>query len=84
MVLAEGDVLLPEIFSKELDVGDGCDKVDDFFTGFSLKAAQKVFEKRLIVKALNETGGNRTKASRLLEISHPSLLSKIKSYDILL
>ncbi len=84
VVLAEENVILPENLPQELDVGDGCDKVDDFFTGFSLKAAQKVFEKRLIVKALNETGGNRTKASRLLEISHPSLLSKIKSYDILL
>jgi two-component system response regulator AtoC len=84
MVLAEGNVILPENLPQELDVGDGCDKVDDFFTGFSLKVAQKVFEKRLIAKALNETGGNRTKAARLLEISHPSLLSKMKSYDILL
>jgi two-component system response regulator AtoC len=84
MVLAEGNVILPENLPQELDVGDGSDKVDDFFTGFSLKVAQKVFEKRLIAKALNETGGNRTKAARLLEISHPSLLSKMKSYDILL
>ena len=84
LILAEGNVILPENLPQELDVGDRCDKADDLFTGFSLKAAQKVFEKKLIVKALNETGGNRTKAARLLEISHPSLLSKMKSYDILL
>jgi two-component system response regulator AtoC len=82
VVLAEGNVLLPENLPQELDVGDGGENVDDLFTGFSLKDAQKVFEKRLIIKALHETGGNRTKAARLLEISHPSLLSKMKSYDI--
>lgn len=50
--------------------------------GFSLKAAQRVMEKKLIIQALQETGGNRTQAARLLEISHPSLLSKIKTYEI--
>jgi two-component system response regulator AtoC len=39
-------------------------------------------EKKLIIQALQETGGNRTQAARLLEISHPSLLSKIKTYEI--
>jgi len=33
-------------------------------------------------QALEETGGNRTQAAKLLEISHPSLLSKIKTYEI--
>ena len=54
------------------------------FEGYSLKEAQKMLEKHLITKALEETGGNRTKAIQLLEISHPSLLSKIKAYDIAL
>jgi two-component system response regulator AtoC len=36
----------------------------------------------MIQKALAAAGGNRTKAARLLEISHPSLLSKMKSYGI--
>ncbi len=49
---------------------------------FSIKAAQKKLEKALIEKALKQTGGNRTRASKLLEISHPSLLSKIKEYGI--
>jgi two-component system response regulator AtoC len=50
--------------------------------GFSLKTAQREIERRLITRALQETGGNRTHAARLLEISHPSLLSKIKVYGI--
>jgi two-component system response regulator AtoC len=36
----------------------------------------------MIIRALQETGGNRTHAARLLEISHPSLLNKIKLYEI--
>ncbi len=39
-------------------------------------------EKEMITKALKATESNRTQASRLLEISHPSLLSKIKAYKI--
>jgi two-component system response regulator AtoC len=52
------------------------------FDGYSLKVAQKLMEEKLITKALKETVGNRTQAARLLEISHPSLLSKIKLYNI--
>ena len=50
--------------------------------GYSIKDAQKAMEKELIVKALKSTAGNRTQAARLLEISHPSLLSKMKLYEI--
>ena len=39
-------------------------------------------EKDLITRALQKTGGNRTQSARLLEISHPSLLSKMKLYEI--
>ena len=50
-------------------------------TGFSLKKAQKIMERELIVKVLKQTGGNKMAASRLLEISYPSLLSKIKEIE---
>ena len=36
----------------------------------------------MIIKALKATDSNRTQAARLLEISHPSLLSKMKIYNI--
>ena len=49
----------------------------------SLKVNTKVLEKGLIRRALRETGNNRTRAARLLEISHPTLLSKMKAYKIL-
>lgn len=57
---------------------------EQFFTGFSLKEAQKIMAEKIITKALQETGGNRLQASKLLEISYPSLLSKIKEYHIVI
>jgi len=82
LVLTEGDVLLPEHFPAASGQRSGEDASDMLFDGYSLKVAQKLMEEKLITKALKETGGNRTQASRLLEISHPSLLSKIKTYKI--
>jgi two-component system response regulator AtoC len=82
MVIAEDSQLFPEHLPSELIQRDKANPADAHLGGFSLKDAQKVLEKNLITQALKETGGNRTQASRLLEISHPSLLSKIKAYDI--
>jgi two-component system response regulator AtoC len=41
-----------------------------------------VLEKALIERALRETDNNRTRAAKLLGISHPTLLSKMKTYGI--
>jgi two-component system response regulator AtoC len=82
MVLSEEALLLPEHFPPEFGQRFGANQLNDVFNGYSLKAAQKLMEKNLITSALTHTGGNRTQAARLLEISHPSLLSKIKSYNI--
>jgi two-component system response regulator AtoC len=81
-VLTENTILLPENFPSELGEESKMGKMDDWFDGYSLKAAQKILEKKLITKALKTTNGNRTHAAKILEISHPSLLSKIKAYDI--
>jgi two-component system response regulator AtoC len=48
----------------------------------SIKKASKVLHRILIERALKETGGNKTQAAKLLEISRPILLSKIKEYAI--
>jgi len=48
----------------------------------SIKKATRLLEEELIRKALQKTGGNRTQAAKILEISHPALLSKIKEYGI--
>jgi len=48
----------------------------------SIKRQSRLLEERLIRKALQKTGGNRTQASRILEISARALQYKIKEYAI--
>ncbi len=82
VVLSDDPVLMPEHFPPGLGRSRPEMGIESFFDGFSLKDAQRAFEHHLIVKALQETGGNRTQAAKLLEISHPSLLSKMKLYGV--
>jgi len=49
---------------------------------FSVKRASERLEREMIRKALAKTCGNRTHAAKLLEISHRSLLYKLKEYGI--
>ncbi len=73
---------------RELEVADfpgelaGCGEKDIAEIGLSLKQAKRYWEKDLITRALEKTGGNRSRAAELLEISFPSLLGKIKEYGI--
>jgi two-component system response regulator AtoC len=48
----------------------------------SIKKASKWMERNLIEKALKLTGGNRTQAAKILEVSRPMLISKIKEYGL--
>jgi two-component system response regulator AtoC len=48
----------------------------------SIKKATRELEAELIRRALGVTGGNRTNAAKLLEISHRALLYKMKEYGI--
>ena len=49
---------------------------------FSLKQAVERMEREYLRKALAATGGNRTQAARLLEISLRALQYKLKEYDL--
>ena len=57
-------------------------KVETIDGGFSIKMAARAMEEELIRKALEKVGGNRTRAAHLLEISHRTLLYKIKEYGV--
>jgi two-component system response regulator AtoC len=48
----------------------------------SIKRRSRALEERLIRLALEETGGNRTRAARILEISPRALQYKIKEYAV--
>jgi two-component system response regulator AtoC len=82
LVLSEGEVLgsgeLPEKIRgapamKPLQLPD-----DDL----SLKRAMRGLEENYIRRALERTGGNRTRAAEILEISPRALLYKLKEYGI--
>ena len=48
----------------------------------SIKKASRNLERELIQKALELTDGNRSRAAKILEISRPILISRIKEYKL--
>ena len=81
VILARGDRITPaelpgNVVSPDLASGEAAPG------NLSLRRARKALEADLIRRALGATDGNRTHAARLLEISHRSLLYKIKEYGI--
>ena len=48
----------------------------------SIPLASEALEKQLIAEALRQTGGNKSKAARLLDISERSLWYKLTRYDL--
>jgi two-component system nitrogen regulation response regulator NtrX len=75
-ILSEAD--LPDYLTK------GSSEIGEIsaYTGASLKDARDEFEKQYIINALNSTGWNITKASRLLDIERTYLHKKIKLYNL--
>jgi two-component system response regulator AtoC len=55
---------------------------DDEDLDLSVKRRTEVLERSLIQRALRQTGGNRTRAARLLDLSHRALLYKIREYGL--
>ena len=51
-------------------------------SSLSIKDAMRDVEKTNIREALRRTGGNKTRAAELLQISYKNLLDKIKVYDL--
>ncbi|HSL69838.1 MAG TPA: sigma-54 dependent transcriptional regulator [Longimicrobiales bacterium] len=83
MVLADGPKLtptdLPPQVSSPVVSFDGAELADD---ELSVKKHGAQLEKRLIKQALDRTGGNKTRAADLLELSSRALLYKIREYGL--
>jgi len=56
--------------------------VVDEDSNLSIKQRTTALEMDLIKRALQKTGGNRTHAAKILEISHRALLYKLKEYGL--
>ena len=87
VILSDGDAIeasaLPSVVIAAKNAADGPDDIiaaDD--EDFCLKRARQRFEAKFIRRALATTGGNRTHAAKLLDVSHRTLLYKLKEYGI--
>ncbi|MGH7677195.1 MAG: sigma-54-dependent transcriptional regulator [Gemmatimonadaceae bacterium] len=82
MVLADGsqidvEQLPPQVRVPGAPVAAAGDEMD-----LSIKRRTESLERTLIARALQQTDGNRTRAARLLDLSHRALLYKIKEYGL--
>ena len=82
MISAENGWVVVDSLPKHLLCDERTKTLHILSDVFSIKKGKVLFEKHLIEKALGKTQGNRSQAADLLEISYPSLLSKIKEYGI--
>jgi two-component system response regulator HydG len=80
VILARGDMITPSEFPdniQKLDLGNKETKID-LTPGRTLKDV----EKDMIIRTLEETGGNRTRSAKILGISRRTLQLKLKEYGI--
>ena len=82
MVLAEGNAITADDLPEKIVEARDVVKTTLQSGELSIKKTVRTIEEELIRRALAKTGGNRTAASKLLEISHRALLYKIKNYGI--
>jgi two-component system, NtrC family, response regulator AtoC len=82
VVLAEGpDIGLADL-PDELRSAPPAPRLPASGGDLSVKRALRAVEEQLIRRALERTGGNRTRAAELLDLSYRALLYKIKEYSI--
>lgn len=82
MIMADGKIVVAGDLPPDLQKREDSSDLQIVGDSLSIKLHSRVIEKNLIKRALERTGGNRTKASKLLEISHRALIYKIKEYDL--
>ncbi len=62
--------------------GDSADPPPDARNGPSLKEQVEAFERGLVARSLDATGGNQSEAARRLGVSRVTLIDKMKKYGI--
>ena len=82
LVLADGDELTLDGLPPKMRATTSPVQVALLAEDLSVKRATQFVERELIKRALIKHGGNRTHASRELELSHRALLYKLKSYGL--
>lgn len=82
IILCEGSLISARCLPPSLHSDGGATLTAPSDENLSIKKAEDAMERDLIRKALIKTGGNRTQAAKILEISHRSLLYKLKEFEI--
>lgn len=83
MILTDGEVIQEKDLPSAIrGFRSPADLPVDQEMSFSIKTAKIRVESGLIQQALDTAGGNKSRAAELLELSYPSLLSKIKLYGL--
>jgi two-component system response regulator AtoC len=82
MVMASGSTIEPKDLPPYLGPAAQTSVFIPDEDNLSIKEASRRLEKAFIQRALEKTGGNKTQAAKLLELSHPALLYKIKDYEL--
>jgi two-component system response regulator AtoC len=82
VVLADGPVVREQDLPESVRAPPPGPPPEAGEAGLSVKRATRALEERLIRAALERTGGNRTRAAELLELSYRALLYKIRDYGI--
>src|SRR5438445_753218 len=83
VILCDGHEILPEHIGLRAPAGpaeEGLPAVGSLQEASS--AASRAVEAKMIEKVLRETGGNKTKAAEILQVSYKTLLTKIKDYGL--
>jgi len=83
VILCDGHEILPEHIGLRAPTGpaeEGLPAVGSLQEASS--AASRAVEAKMIEKVLRETGGNKTKAAEILQVSYKTLLNKIKDYGL--
>ncbi len=85
IILSDGNELLPEHFGLKIKAQNDFSLRDVPIEGTLQEVSDNVtrlVESKMIRKVLNETGGNKTRAAEILQVSYKTLLTKIKDYGL--
>lgn len=80
VVMTNSDLITEDMILKLKDMKTGIDLVDEPTT--SLKEAKDAFEKKYLIRLLESTGGNVSKASRLAGKYRADFYNLLKKYEI--
>jgi DNA-binding NtrC family response regulator len=83
VILCDGRTVKPEHLGVSLRPSSGAEEpaMNDGLQAVS-SAASRAAETKLIERVLGETGGNKSRAAEILQVSYKTLLTKVKDYGL--